>query len=90
MDQIVRYFFDFSLMAAFWPDILRGFLITVQMSILTILILWLAYKVIPPLLDWLVFNSVLPGEGVTNQTCRASGGSARPSSRRGAAGIGRA
>ncbi len=38
MDQIVRYFFDFSLMAAFWPDILRGFLITVQMSILTILI----------------------------------------------------
>ena len=38
MDQIVRYFFDFSLMAAYWPDILRGFLITVQMSILTILI----------------------------------------------------
>lgn len=38
MDQIVRYFFDFSLMSAFWPDILRGFLITVQMSILTILI----------------------------------------------------
>ncbi len=38
MDQIVRYFLDFSLMAAFWPDILRGFLITVQMSILTILI----------------------------------------------------
>ncbi|BCB21227.1 amino acid ABC transporter permease [Bosea sp. ANAM02] len=38
MDQIVRYFFDFSLMAAYWPDILRGFLITVQMSILTVLI----------------------------------------------------
>ena len=38
MDQIVRYFFDFSLMSAFWPDILRGFLITVQMSILTVLI----------------------------------------------------
>ena len=38
MDQIVRYFFDFSLMSAFWPDILRGFLITVEMSILTILI----------------------------------------------------
>lgn len=38
MDQIVRYFFDFSLMAAYWPDILRGFLITVQMSVLTILI----------------------------------------------------
>ena len=37
-------------------------------SVLTILILWLAYKVIPPLLDWLVFNSVMPGEGVTNQT----------------------
>jgi len=38
MDQIVRYFFDFSLMSAFWPDILRGFLITVEMSILTVLI----------------------------------------------------
>lgn len=38
MDQIVRYFFDFSLMSAYWPDILRGFLITVQMSILTVLI----------------------------------------------------
>lgn len=38
MDQIVRYFFDFSLMSAFWPDILRGFLITVQMSILTVVI----------------------------------------------------
>ena len=38
MDQIVRYFFDFSLMSAFWPDILRGFLVTVQMSILTVLI----------------------------------------------------
>jgi polar amino acid transport system permease protein len=37
MDQIVRYFFDFSLMSAFWPDIC-AFLITVQMSILTILI----------------------------------------------------
>jgi general L-amino acid transport system permease protein len=43
-------------------------------SNLTILIDWLAYKEIPPLLDWLIFNSVLPGEGVTNQTCRASGG----------------
>lgn len=38
MDQIVRYFFDFSLMSAYWPDILRGFLITVQMSILTVMI----------------------------------------------------
>jgi cystine transport system permease protein len=38
MDQIVRYFFDFSLISAFWPDILRGFLITVQMSILTVVI----------------------------------------------------
>ena len=37
-DQIVRYFFDFSLMSAYWPDILRGFLITVEMSILTIVI----------------------------------------------------
>ena len=61
MDQIVRYFFDFSLMSAFWPDILRGFLITVQMSILTILIgipLGLALAVIrlygiPPL-NWLI------------------------------------
>ena len=33
-------------------------------SILTILILWLGYKTIPPLLDWLIFNSVTPGEGV--------------------------
>jgi polar amino acid transport system permease protein len=38
MDQIVRYFFDFSLMSAYWPDILRGFLVTVEMSILTIVI----------------------------------------------------
>ena len=38
MDQIVRYFFDFPLMAAYWPDILRGFLITIEMSILTIVI----------------------------------------------------
>jgi polar amino acid transport system permease protein len=38
MDQIVRYFFDFSLMSAYWPDILRGFLITIEMSILTIVI----------------------------------------------------
>jgi polar amino acid transport system permease protein len=61
MDQIVRYFFDFSLMSAFWPDILRGFLITVQMSILTILIgipLGLAlailrlYRIRP--LNWLI------------------------------------
>jgi cystine transport system permease protein len=38
MDQIVRYFFDFPLMADYWPDILRGFLITVQMSVLTVVI----------------------------------------------------
>ncbi len=38
MDQIIRYFFDFSLLATSWPDILHGFLITIQMSILTILI----------------------------------------------------
>ena len=38
MDQIVRYFFDFPLMAAYWLDILRGFFITVQMSILTVMI----------------------------------------------------
>lgn len=38
MDQIVRYFFDFSLMSAYWPDILRGFLITIEMSILTVAI----------------------------------------------------
>ncbi len=38
MDQIVRYFFDFSLMSAYWPDILRGFLITIEMSILTVVI----------------------------------------------------
>src|SRR6478735_3825620 len=38
MDQIVRYFFDFGLLSAYWPDILRGFLITIEMSILTVLI----------------------------------------------------
>ncbi|MDX3805422.1 amino acid ABC transporter permease [Bosea thiooxidans] len=38
MDQIVRYFFDFGLLSAYWPDILRGFLITVEMSILTVVI----------------------------------------------------
>jgi polar amino acid transport system permease protein len=38
MEQIIRYFFDFSLMSAYWPDILRGFLITIQMSVLTVAI----------------------------------------------------
>lgn len=38
MDQIVRYFFDFSLIAPYWPDILRGFGYTVAMSVLTVLI----------------------------------------------------
>jgi polar amino acid transport system permease protein len=38
MDQIVRYFFDFPLMADYWPDILRGFLVTVEMSVLTVVI----------------------------------------------------
>ncbi len=38
MDQIIHYFFNFSLMRAYWPEILWGFLITVEMSILTIVI----------------------------------------------------
>mgnify|MGYP001296048789 CR=1 FL=1 len=38
MDQIVRYFLNFPLMADYWPDILRGFLVTVEMSVLTVLI----------------------------------------------------
>lgn len=38
MDQILRYFFDFSLLAPYWPEILRGFGLTVAMSILTVLI----------------------------------------------------
>lgn len=38
MEQIIRYFFDFSLMSAYWPDIIKGFLITIQMSILTVVI----------------------------------------------------
>lgn len=38
MDQIIRYFFDFSLLSTYWPDILKGFLITIEMSILTIVI----------------------------------------------------
>ena len=38
MDQIVHYFFDFSLMKTYWPEILWGFLVTVEMSILTVAI----------------------------------------------------
>ena len=38
MDQIVRYFFDFSLLSDHWPAILRGFLITIEMSAATIVI----------------------------------------------------
>lgn len=38
MDQIIRYFFDFSLIGPYWPDILRGFGYTVAMSVLTVLI----------------------------------------------------
>ncbi len=38
MDQIIRYFFNFPLLAAYWPDILKGFLITIEMSVLTIVI----------------------------------------------------
>jgi L-cystine transport system permease protein len=38
MDQIIHYFFDFSLMKTYWPEILWGFLVTVEMSILTVAI----------------------------------------------------
>jgi len=38
MDAILRYFFDFSRLSGYWPDILHGFLITVEMSILTVAI----------------------------------------------------
>lgn len=38
MDGIIRYFFDFSRLSGYWPDILHGFLITVEMSILTVAI----------------------------------------------------
>lgn len=38
MDQIIRYFFNFSLLAPYWPDILRGFGLTVAMSVLTVVI----------------------------------------------------
>lgn len=38
MDQILRYFFDFGLLAPYWPEILRGFGLTVAMSVLTVLI----------------------------------------------------
>ncbi len=38
MDQIFRYFFNFSLLAAYWPDILKGFLVTIEMSVLTVVI----------------------------------------------------
>lgn len=38
MDLLTRYFFNFPLIADYWPDILRGFLITVEMSILTVVL----------------------------------------------------
>lgn len=38
MDQIIQYFFNFGLMEGYWPDILRGFLITIEMSILTVVL----------------------------------------------------
>jgi len=38
LDQIFRYFFNFSLLAAYWPDILKGFLVTIEMSVLTVVI----------------------------------------------------
>lgn len=38
MDQIIQYFFNFGLMEQYWPDILRGFLITIEMSILTVVL----------------------------------------------------
>ena len=38
MHQIIYYFFNFGLMSQYWPDILRGFLITIEMSILTVVI----------------------------------------------------
>lgn len=38
MEQIVRYFFNFSLLADYWPEILRGFLVTIEMSVLTVII----------------------------------------------------
>ncbi len=38
MGQIVHYFFDFSLIKVYWPEILQAFLVTVEMSILTVAI----------------------------------------------------
>lgn len=38
MAQITYYFFNFGLISQYWPDILRGFLITIEMSILTVAI----------------------------------------------------
>lgn len=61
MDKIVHYFFNFGLLADYWPDILRGFALTVEMSALTVLIgvplglalaLARAYGVRP--LNWLI------------------------------------
>ena len=61
MDEILRYFFDFRLLAPYWPDILRGFLVTVKMSVLTIIIgiplgLFLA---VVRLLGWRPLNALI-------------------------------
>lgn len=61
MEQIVHYFFNFQLISSYWPDILRGFALTVGMSVLTVVIgipLGLAiavirlYRIRP--LNWLI------------------------------------
>src|SRR3712207_5309713 len=41
-------------------------------SLLTILVIWLAISVLPPLFRWLVTNSV--GAGADGQACRQAGG----------------
>ena len=43
-------------------------------AILTILILWGFIEIIPPLLNWLIFDSIVAGPDVTSDTCRQGSG----------------
>ena len=38
MDELVKYFFNFGKLAGYWPDIWAGFLVTLEMSVLTVLL----------------------------------------------------
>ncbi|AXC50187.1 amino acid ABC transporter permease [Paracoccus suum] len=38
MEQLGQYFFNFGRLAGYWPDIWAGFFVTLQMSVLTVLL----------------------------------------------------